>query len=139
MPKKEAYSDEIIRMAATLYYVDGLGQTEVANLVRVTVEEYKARNDKLEHQLCSRFGLKSAAVIRTAKNADGEAARQTVGHFGAPFVASLLPTSGEGAVGPKSCNACGAVSSGGSRSCRRWAASTPISRAWTPPNWGARW
>ncbi len=119
MPKKEAYSDEIIRMAATLYYVDGLGQTEVANLVRVsqtkisrllavalqrgivriTVEEYKARNDKLEHQLCSRFGLKSAAVIRIAKNADGEAARQTVGHFGAPFVASLLPTSGVVAVG----------------------------------------
>lgn len=119
MPKKEAYPEEIIRMAATLYYVDGLGQTEVANLVRVSqtkisrllavalqrgivrisVEEYKARNDKLEHQLCSRFGLKSAAVIRTAKSAGGEAARQTVGHFGAPFVASLLPTSGVVAVG----------------------------------------
>lgn len=36
MPKKEAYPEEILRMAATLYYVDGLGQTEVANLVRVS-------------------------------------------------------------------------------------------------------
>ncbi|MCX6954079.1 MAG: hypothetical protein NTV51_18165, partial [Verrucomicrobia bacterium] len=119
MPKKEAYPEEILRMAATLYYVDGLGQTEVANLVRVsqtkisrllavalergivriTVEEYRSRNDQLEHQLCSRFGLKSAAVIRTAKHAGGEAARQTVGHFGAPFVASTFPTSGVVAVG----------------------------------------
>jgi deoxyribonucleoside regulator len=119
MPKKEAYPEEVLRMAATLYYVDGLGQTEVANLVRVsqtkisrllavalergivriTVEEYQARNDQLEHQLCSRFGLKSAAVIRTPKNTGGEAARQTVGHFGAPYVASLFPTTGVVAVG----------------------------------------
>lgn len=119
MPKKEAYPEEILRMAATLYYVDGLGQTEVANLVRVsqtkisrllavalergivriTVEEYHARNDQLEHRLCGRFGLKSAAVIRTAKNAGAEAARQTVGHFGAPFVAATLPTAGVVAVG----------------------------------------
>jgi DNA-binding transcriptional regulator LsrR (DeoR family) len=106
-------------MAATLYYVDGLGQTEVARLVRVsqtkisrllaaalergivriTVDEYHARQDQLEHRLCSRFGLKSAAVIKTAKNAGGDAARQTVGHFGAPYVAGLLPTNGIVAVG----------------------------------------
>ena len=36
MPAKGAYPDDILRMAATLYYVDGLGQTEVANLVRVS-------------------------------------------------------------------------------------------------------
>lgn len=119
MPVKGNYPEDILRMAATLYYVDGLGQTEVANLVRVsqtkisrllaaalergivriTVEEYHARNDKLEHGLCSRFGLKSAAVIKTAKNAGAEAARQTVGHFGAPFVAALLPAAGVVAVG----------------------------------------
>lgn len=119
MPKKEAYPDETLRMAATLYYTDGLGQAEVAKLVRVsqtkisrllavalergivriTVEEYHARNEKLEHQLCSRFGLKSAAVIRTARHAGAEAARQTVGHFGAPFVASVFPKSGIVAVG----------------------------------------
>ena len=119
MPAKGAYPDDILRMAATLYYVDGLGQTEVAKLVRVSqtkisrllaaalergivrinVEEYQSRNDKLEHQLCGRFGLKSAAVIKTAKSAGGEAARQTVGHFGAPFVASIIPTTGIVAVG----------------------------------------
>ncbi|MBL9186486.1 MAG: hypothetical protein JNK23_03315 [Opitutaceae bacterium] len=119
MPAKAAYPDDILRMAATLYYVDGLGQTEVAKLVRVsqtkisrllaaalergivriTVEEYHARNDKLEHQLCSRFGLRSAAVIKTARNAGAEAARQTVGHFGAPFVASVFPKTGVIAVG----------------------------------------
>ncbi|MDO8541261.1 MAG: sugar-binding domain-containing protein [Opitutaceae bacterium] len=119
MPKIEPYSDELLRMAASLYYVDGLGQAEVANLVRVSqtkisrllavalergivrisVDEYNPRNEKLEHDLCSRFGLRSAAVIRTAKNTTGEAARQTVGHFGAPFVASLLPQAGVVALG----------------------------------------
>ncbi len=119
MPAKAAYPDDILRMAATLYYVDGLGQTEVAKLVRVsqtkisrllaaalergivriTVKEYHARHEKLEHQLCSRFGLKSAAVIKTARNAGAEAARQTVVHFGAPFVASIFPKTGIVAVG----------------------------------------
>lgn len=119
MPKLEPYSDELLRMAATLYYVDGLGQAEVANLVRVSqtkisrvlavalergivrisVDEYNPRNEKLEHELCSRFGLKSAAVIRVAKHATDEAARQTVGHFGAPYIASLLPQTGIVALG----------------------------------------
>lgn len=119
MPTKEAYPDETLRMAATLYYVDGLGQAEVASLVRVSqtkisrllavalergivrisVEEYHARHDRLEHQLCTRFGLKSAAVIRTAKTAGSEASRRTVGHFGAPFVASVFPATGVVAIG----------------------------------------
>lgn len=119
MPKIEPYSDELLRMAATLYYVDGLGQSEVANLVRVSqtkisrvlavalergivrisVDEYNPRNAQLEHDLCSRFGLGSAAVIRTARPTTGDAARQTVGHFGAPFVASLLPAAGVVALG----------------------------------------
>lgn len=119
MPKKADYSDDILRMAATLYYVDNLGQAEVAKLVRVSqtkisrllaaalergivrisVDQYEARNARLEHDLCSRFGLKSAAVIKTPKNTGGDAARQTVGHFGAPFVSALFPTAGIVAVG----------------------------------------
>src|SRR4051812_36851764 len=119
MPKKNVYSDELLRMAATLYHVDGLGQSEVANLVRVSqtkisrllaaaqergivrisVEQYQARNEKLEHELCSRFGLKSAAVVRVAKNGSETTARQTVGHFGAPYVASLIPSTGIVALG----------------------------------------
>ncbi|MEO6246323.1 MAG: sugar-binding domain-containing protein [Opitutaceae bacterium] len=119
MPKTDPYSDELLRMAATLYHVDGLGQQEVAKLVRVsqtkisrllaaalergivhiTVDQYQARNARLEHDLCSRFGLETAAVIKTAKQAGGDAARQTVGHFGAPFVAATLPKTGVVAVG----------------------------------------
>lgn len=119
MPKKADYPDDVLRMAATLYYVDGLGQTEVANFVRVSqtkvsrllaialergivkinVEAYNARHEKLERQLCDKFGLKSAAVIKTARKATVEAARQTVGHFGAPFVAELFPQGGTLALG----------------------------------------
>ena len=119
MPKKAVYPDDILRMAATLYYVDGLGQTEVADfvrvsqtkisrllavalergIVRITVDQYNPRNEFLEQQLCAKFGLKNAAVIKTAKNATREAARQTVGHFGAPFVGSLLPNHGVVALG----------------------------------------
>lgn len=119
MPKLEPYPDEMLRMAATLYYVDGLGQAEVAKLVnvsqtkisrvlavalergivRISVDEYDARNARLEHEVCSRFALKTAAVIRTGAGVGGEAARQTVGYFGAPFVASLLPHAGVLALG----------------------------------------
>lgn len=119
MPKKADYSDDVLRMAASLYYVDGLGQTEVANLVRVSqtkisrllavaldrgivrisVDQYDPRLKSLEDQLCAKFGLRFAAVIKTARNATREAARQTVGHFGAPFVASLFPTAGVIAIG----------------------------------------
>lgn len=119
MPKKALYSDDILRMAATLYHVDGLGQVEVARLVRVSqtkisrllaiaqergivrvsVEQYHARNDRLEQQLCRRFQLGAAAVVKTARLVDGDSARQTVGHFGAPFVAGLLPDTGVIAVG----------------------------------------
>jgi deoxyribonucleoside regulator len=119
MPKKADYSDDVLRMAASLYYVDGLGQTEVANLVRVSqtkisrllavalergivrisVDQYDPRLKALEEQLCAKFHLESAAVIKTAKNATREAARQTVGHFGAPYVAALFPASGVLALG----------------------------------------
>ncbi len=119
MPKKADYSDDVLRMAASLYYVDGLGQTEVANLVRVSqtkisrllavaldrgivrisVDQYDPRLKVLEERLCAKFALQSAAVIKTARNATREAARQTVGHFGAPYVASLFPQAGVIALG----------------------------------------
>lgn len=119
MPKKVSYPDDVLRMAATLYYVDGLGQTEVADfvhvsqtkisrllaaaldrgIVRINVEQYNARNEQLEQRVISEFGLKSVFVIKTAGSANAEAARQTVGHFGAPFVASLLPNGGVVALG----------------------------------------
>jgi deoxyribonucleoside regulator len=119
MPKKALYPDDVLRMAATLYYVDGLGQTEVAEfvrvsqtkisrllalalergIVRISVDQYDPRHESLEQQLRAKFGLKSSAVIKTAKNATSEAARQIVGHFGAPYVASLFPREGVVAIG----------------------------------------
>ena len=119
MPKKAEYSDELLRLVATLYHVDGLGQSEIMSLmnisqtkisrilaialergiVRVTVDKYEARDNKLEHELCARFGLGDAAVVKTSRDASADTVRQTVGHFGAPFVSELLPNAGTLALG----------------------------------------
>ncbi len=104
------YSDEQLRLAARLYYLDGLGQTEVAKfvkvsqakvsrllalarergIVRISVAEYEPRNLELEQQICQRFGLAAAAVFKTVPEATPEEARRAVGHFGAAFAASLI-------------------------------------------------
>ena len=105
------YSDEQLRLAARLYYVDGLGQSEVARfvkvsqakvsrllaaarergIVRISVAEYEPRNHAFERALCKEFGLNAVAVIKTIAGTTVEDARRAVGHFGAPFVAALLP------------------------------------------------
>lgn len=106
-----SYSDEQLRLAARLYYMDGLGQSEVARftkvsqakvsrllaaarergIVRISVAEYEPRNHELERTLCKEFGLDAVAVIKTTAGTTVEDARRAVGHFGAPFVAALLP------------------------------------------------
>lgn len=106
-----AASDDQLRLAARLYYVDGLGQAEVAKFVKVSqakisrllalarqrgivqisVAEYEPRNAALEQQLITHFHLHSAAVIKTVPGALTEAVRETTGYFGAAFVASLIP------------------------------------------------
>jgi DNA-binding transcriptional regulator LsrR (DeoR family) len=105
------YSDETLRLAARLYYVDGLGQTEVARLVkvsqakvsrllalarergivRISVAEYEPRNTCIERELAKKLRLNSAAVIKTIEGATGEDARRAVAHFGSSFVSSLVP------------------------------------------------
>lgn len=105
------YSDEQLRLAARLYYLDGLAQNEVARfvkvsqakvsrllaaarergIVRISVAEYEPRNQVLERALRKEFGLDAVAVIKTLAGATSEDARRAVGHFGAPFVAALLP------------------------------------------------
>ncbi|MBP7977695.1 MAG: hypothetical protein KA122_12815, partial [Verrucomicrobia bacterium] len=85
MAKLKDYSDEQLRLAARLYYVDGLGQREVARLakvsqakvsrllaaarergiVHISVAEYKPHNKKLEHALRREFGFRTVAVIKT--------------------------------------------------------------------------
>lgn len=94
-------SDEQIHLAARLYYVDGLGQAEVAKLVRVsqakvsrllalakekgivriTVADYEPRNQKLEKEMLSRFGLHHAIVIRTVSGLSAGETRHMVAHL----------------------------------------------------------
>ncbi len=104
------YTDDQLRLAARLYYLDGLGQAEVARfvkvsqakisrmlalakergIVRITVAEYEPRDAALEKKLRSKLKLQAAAVMRTVPGADEEDARRTAGHFGAAFVHSLI-------------------------------------------------
>ena len=104
------YSDDKLRLAARLYYLDGLGQTEVARLVkvsqakvsrllalarergivRISVAEYEPRNAELERELIRKLRLDAVAVIKTAEGTSAEEARQAVAYFGSPFAASLI-------------------------------------------------
>lgn len=105
------YSDEQLHLAARLYYVDGLGQTEVARLVRVsqskvsrllslarekgivriTVADYDPRQRLLENRLMERFHLKVAVVIKVMKNLPSDESRRIVAHFSAPLIETLIP------------------------------------------------
>jgi deoxyribonucleoside regulator len=105
------YSDEQLRLAARLYYLDGLPQCEVARfvkvsqakvsrllaearkrgIVRITVAEYEPRDQALEGALRKKFGFDAVAIIKVVEGVTDEDARRTVGHFGASFVAALLP------------------------------------------------
>jgi len=86
----------------------GISQTKISRIlamamergiVRVTVDQYQARNGKLEHELCARLGLKNAAVVKTPRSANIGTVRQTIGHFGASFVSGLLPDAGTLSIG----------------------------------------
>src|SRR5512145_665092 len=104
------YSDDRLRLVARLYYLDGLGQAEVARfakvsqakvsrllalarergIVRITVADYEPRRPELEEQLRARFGLQAVAVIKSAEGLAAPELRRAVGHFGAPMVDSLI-------------------------------------------------
>ena len=106
------YSDDRLRLVARLYYLDGLGQSEVAKfakvsqakvsrllalakergIVRITVADYDPRRPELEEQLRTRFGLGTVAVIKSGGGLDGTDLRRAVGHFGAPAVDALIQT-----------------------------------------------
>ena len=106
-----AFTDEQMRLAARLYYLDGLGQAEVARfvqvsqakisrllaaaresgIVRISVDDYEPRDTALEKRLLKAFPLRAAAVVRSLPGASAEDARRSTGHFGAAFVKSLIP------------------------------------------------
>jgi deoxyribonucleoside regulator len=104
------YSDDRLRLVSRLYYLDGLGQSEVAKfakvsqakvsrllalakergIVRITVADYDPRQRDLEEQLQARLGLETVAVIKSSGGFDGADLRRAVGHFGAPVVDALI-------------------------------------------------
>src|SRR5437763_911336 len=104
------YSDDRLRLVARLYYLDGLGQNEVAKfakvsqakvsrllalakergIVRITVADYDPRRRQLEDQLRAQLGLDPVVVIKSSEGLDGPDLRRTVGHFGAGVVDALI-------------------------------------------------
>ncbi|MDO8545664.1 MAG: sugar-binding transcriptional regulator [Opitutaceae bacterium] len=105
-----SYSDQKLRLAARLYYVDGLAQNEVAKfvkvsqakvsrllalarergIVRITVADYDSRNADLERQLRRQFQLSTAIVIRSEDTDATAGLRRVVGHFAAAAVNELI-------------------------------------------------
>lgn len=112
------YSDDQLRLVARLYYLDGLGQTEVAKfvkvsqaqisrmlalarqrgIVRISVAEYSPRNEPLEQELKRKFAFQSVQVIKTAEGGSAEDARRSVAHFAWAHVAGLIPQNGVVAI-----------------------------------------
>jgi DNA-binding transcriptional regulator LsrR (DeoR family) len=104
------YSDDQLRLAARLYYVDGLGQSEVAKfakvsqakvsrllalarergIVRISVADYEPRRRDLEGMLCERFGLSTAVVLKAIDGLNTSDLRRAVGHFGSPAIEGLI-------------------------------------------------
>src|ERR1041384_6545342 len=107
---QHVYSEDHLRLVARLYYLDGLGQSEVARfakvsqakvsrllalarergIVRITVADYDPRQNGLEEQLRARLGLAMVVVIKAQEGLDGADRRRAVGHFAAGPVAALI-------------------------------------------------
>ncbi len=105
------YSDDRLRLAARLYYADGLGQHEVAKfvkvsqakvsrllalarergIVRISIADYETRRPDLEKQLQDRFPLSAAIVLKAIDGLTDTDLRRSVGYFGAPLVDALIP------------------------------------------------
>jgi DNA-binding transcriptional regulator LsrR (DeoR family) len=104
------YSDDQLRLVALLYYLDGLGQSELARfakvsqaqvsrllalarergIVRISVSDYEPRQRELEDRLRARLGLSAAVVLKDHDGLEAADLRRIVGYFGAPVVASLI-------------------------------------------------
>jgi DNA-binding transcriptional regulator LsrR (DeoR family) len=92
-----------------MYYVDELGQSEIAaifgisrstvsrllssarqqGIVRIWVDDFDPHDHDLERQLVETFGLRRSVVVR-AQESSPEVTRRTVGYFSAPVVAKWL-------------------------------------------------
>jgi len=99
----------LMTSVARMYYLDGLGQSEIANIcgisrstvsrllttargkgiVRISVDEFDPRDRDLQRQLIDRFGLRNAVVVR-AMGTTPTSIRRAVGYFAAPYVAEWI-------------------------------------------------
>lgn len=109
-PMPNLYSDDRLRLAARLYYIDGLGQNEVAKfvkvsqakvsrllalarergIVRITVADYEPRHTELEAQIRSRYGLGTVVVIKAFEGLSAADLRRSVGHFASGALEALI-------------------------------------------------
>ncbi len=103
-------SDDQLTLVARLYYVDGLGQAEVARIanvsqtkvsrllsqakqrgiVRISVAPYQPRHNALEASLRERLGIREAMVIKSDPDAKGDRLREAIGYFGGRMLEPLL-------------------------------------------------
>jgi DNA-binding transcriptional regulator LsrR (DeoR family) len=108
--KTKHISDDFLTMAAQLCYVDGIPQQQAAKMlnvsqakvsrllamarergiVQISVKKYNPRNKELEELLRTIYKFKEVIVIKTARSATTEDARQTLGHFGSEALAECL-------------------------------------------------
>lgn len=104
------YSDDQLHLAARLYYVNGMGQDEVAKfvkvsqakvsrllalarergIVRITVADYEPRERELETRLRVQLGLGAAIVIKAAENLPPSDLRKSIGLFAAEAFAEIV-------------------------------------------------
>lgn len=102
-------NNALMTLVARMYYLDGLGQSEIAQvygvsrskvsrlitearhrgIVRISVDEYDPRHYELEQRLISGFGLRHVVVVRNTPGAD-ENLRRTVGYFAAAEAAGWI-------------------------------------------------
>lgn len=102
-------NDALVTSVARMYYLDGLGQSEIANIrgvsrstvsrllttarergiVRISVDEFDPRDRELEARLVERVGLRKAIVIRETGGTPAST-RRAVGYFAASELAGWI-------------------------------------------------
>jgi deoxyribonucleoside regulator len=104
------YSDDRLRLAARLYYIDGLGQSDVAKfvkvsqakvsrllalarergIVRITVADYEPRERELEAQVRDQLGLSTVVVVKAIQGLASTDLRRAVGHFASAALEGMI-------------------------------------------------
>ena len=104
------YSDDRLRLAARLYYIDRLGQNDVAKfvkvsqakvsrllalarergIVRISVADYEPRQKPLELELREKLGLETVIVIKAIDGLAQADLRRAVGHFASAALEALI-------------------------------------------------